>query len=499
MLKLNKEKKFLLFLIVGLVICIISYMRLFQIFLDKEKDVSNLYTYKNFLLKYTKSPRLIIEGGSNGHHSMDSLMFEKEFKMPTINLADNIAVPLKLKLTRLQKYATKGDIVIIPLGWHYFTAQNTSSSYFYEHILGGLKSYYTYTDTFDKFNILTHIQFSKFLYKLLDSNYFTSNREKKLNKLEILMNHINKFKNNDRGDYYHGEVSIDNFLKKNPICDDYIFIRQIKNGFKVSNIFKQNMNFIKKLEKKGVKFIFTWPVVVGDDCYKSNFSNQIYSFRDNMAKYLNDYGFTLIGDIDKNNFPKKYIYDTYAHINSEARDIRTKKLIEDIKNSPYNRFFTNKGNSIEFKNNLNTLYSTLVEFLKPIKFDKEYLVSNNNLLYIGWCNKENWGVWSEGSRSELVFKIDKKKIDKGFNLIIDSQIFASKDATEIVVNGKKIGLYILDGKNTIKIDKELIENDIIRVEFHHQNIKSPKELGINIDNRKIKLGLKSIKLTAFKK
>ncbi|OCR86473.1 cell surface protein, partial [Campylobacter fetus subsp. testudinum] len=84
-----------------------------------------------------------------------------------------------------------------------------------------------------------------------------------------------------------------------------------------------------------VKFIFTYPAVVGDDCYDFNGKNgaEYKKFLVELKNYVTSNGFEFIGDFQSSYFPRKQIHDTWYHILPEARDVRTKKLIENLDKS----------------------------------------------------------------------------------------------------------------------------------------------------------------------
>ena len=95
---------------------------------------------------------------------------------------------------------------------------------------------------------------------------------------------------------------------------------------------------MKKLEReKGIKFIFTYPAVAGDDCYDPNdphaADNQ--KFLKDVKKLIEDNGFEMIGDYKDSYFPRKFLHDTWFHLVPEARDMRTQKLIENLEKSKY--------------------------------------------------------------------------------------------------------------------------------------------------------------------
>ena len=106
----------------------------------------------------------------------------------------------------------------------------------------------------------------------------------------------------------------------------------------------------------------------------------------------------------------------------------------------------------------------------------------------GWSNFENWGVWSEGNVSRLTFTFSEPvtKIE----LLIQPFVAESREEANITieVNGRRFDEK-LSSRSLLRYSFDATRNvDII---FKHKNIKSPLELNINDDNRKINIGLVS--------
>lgn len=68
---------------------------------------------KYTLLQTTKSPRIILVGGSNVAFSIDSQKIEQRFNVPTINIGLHAGLGLEFMLKEMQESATSGDIIIV--------------------------------------------------------------------------------------------------------------------------------------------------------------------------------------------------------------------------------------------------------------------------------------------------------------------------------------------------------------------------------------------------
>jgi hypothetical protein len=291
------------------------------------------YSYKNFLLKKDVDfSRIIIESGSNSHHSIDSKMLENEFNKLVINISDNGSWPLRNKLYRLNQYVSKGDIILLPLEYSYYSYNKYTDipKGYYNNILNSLHYYFTPLPFYEKINFILHSPFDLNLF----INLFKTMKEIDLSKkFEI------DFDNGLRGDHiFKTKGKMDSTKYKT--CEEYIFFMNIPNNFKISKEFKENILLIKEIEKeKKVRFIFTYPTVVGQNCYNGKFKNDFYIMNIEIHKILDKNNIPLVGTFFDSNYEENYMDNTYYHVLPSGRALRTKKLIENINRSEYKKLF----------------------------------------------------------------------------------------------------------------------------------------------------------------
>ena len=330
MTQIKKAKIFLLIALGSLFSLIFLYTISYYFLANIDFTVTR--SYKQFLLQHTEGERFIIDSGSNSIHGINASMLEKELGVLTINLADHAGYPLHNKLLRIEQYSHPGDILILPLEWPYYTYSKVPGV-FSENILGKINHYYFYDSKIEEIKQIWKSPFSSFskgiknLTKLIKYNY--------------LKKHIEKFNNGERGTSIKTERDRDalNIVTKNITCDRYVFGMELNQEFVLSKTFKNNIKTINRLQKKGIKVFFTWPVVAGDNCYSKKDRKKIDSIISTVKNYIQENGLTIIGDPYANVFSRKYLLDTYYHVIPEARDVRTKKLITDIRQSTVYQWF----------------------------------------------------------------------------------------------------------------------------------------------------------------
>lgn len=511
-------------------------------------------SYKQFMLESSigyQNNKIVIIGGSDAAYGINAMMIEKAFGMPVLNLGDNGGYALKNKIYNALKYLKRGDIVIMSLGWPYFSSPNYLQENFIEAIVNnnGYFSFY-----YENLPILEKI---KFVFKYLplrnllniifvsnDTKAFIGRQYLDSNELRRL---IDSQERDSRGSSLANK-SVGNHSNEYLTCDNYIFYRNWASSIEswanntdiegiirraleenrisflikhkhqlemngnyinltdanVSPTFLNNLDLIDLIRERGVQVFFAWPIITDykdGECYRSNLSVGIDIYTDKIRQAVKNHGYYFLGDYKDSLYSSECFYDTYGHLVSDCADLRTKVLIEEL-----NRVgISPSGNEYNHTIFDNILLRNLASL--NVILDKQALKVDNNLpengikgreleRYIimrsGWHMQENWGVWSDGNISNI-----KLKIKKNFTpemLVIRGQYFNGIEKTGVIINGKYIGEYILENIE-IKIPTGSINNQYVNLQLVHKSPVSPYDLDKdNEDYRKIKYGLKYINI-----
>jgi hypothetical protein len=501
MKKIKTGKRFLIIFISSLLGFTFLYPLLYD-FLVK-KDILISHSYKDFLLRYTSGPRLIIDSGSNSVHGINSAMLEKELGLFTINLADTAGYPLREKLYRIEKFSHPGDVVLLPLEWGNYYSETNSTTFFLENLFTELNFYYYEMPAFIKLNLINETPFSSVIRAAIEKSKETISVDKLQNEYMRLIDYENRFKQQEKGDY-KGAVIIGLRKEEQKIsCDDYV-LNGHEHRFILSDVFKKNIALVNKLQKKDIHFIFTWPVVTGDNCYQERYAAVFNAFIFEIKNYLKDRNILVVGEPEDSQFKHQYLLDSYYHVIPVARDMRTKKLIEVIRKSEAITWFkktTFQKNTLTISSEL--LKTNILSSLPEIKNNQLIRTSkDSNYFFLekGWYPIEEWGVWSKEVESVLYVKLNNNLLQHDLKLTIENNLYKTKDKTAVFINDKQLGIYILEGESNVEIPKYLLNNQkngLIKIQFNHSNVKSPLEYGDNQDERKIKFGLKTLQFTSI--
>ncbi|MCF6331012.1 MAG: hypothetical protein L3I99_05635 [Sulfurimonas sp.] len=474
MKNITKPKKFLLLTFSIFSISVVLYILAFHFIGNKKMQIS--HSYKEFLLINTVGSRFIIDSGSNSKHSIDAYELEKEFAIQVINLGDNGGYPLEQKLARLEKHLHKGDIVLLPLEWQYYSRKNIESI-FSTNILSKLNYYYNFYSFMGELKLIGATPYIDIISVIKEKNKLHKNQN---NYIKL---HLESYANHERGSSAR-TLAFDESITDT--CDEYVLSEQLKNGFILSDKFKKNMQIIKRLKANGTQIVFTWPVVAGDDCYSEKNKKKLDNFIIDIRDYLEENNISIIGDPYENKFSTKNRSDTFYHINSNAQKIKTQRLINQIKqsslgeelnkNDHYKYLQYKKG----FARNIMDLWNKTYE--KNEKIDFRF----SKIVFYGWSNAEKDFRWSSGNKSELIFKFNPKDALGVLSLNIKT---LGKQNIKISINEIDIGAQSVNSKDTtikFKFNPKILD-EINTISFYFPNAHKPNAK----DTRILAMALKS--------
>ena len=153
------------------------------------------------------------------------------------------------------------------------------------------------------------------------------------------------------------------------------------------------------------------------------------------------------------------------------------------------------------------IYSVLgIQFSRYKKYiGKKVLFSrlkNMDFKLSGFSNAEAWGRWSDGFVSTMIFNFKKLKNDLLFNFEV-KPFFAktlSRQLVNIYANDKFVAQWCFEQgkpmpKTELILPKALkTKKGKVFLRFEYENAKSPKELLVNSDSRKLALGFISMEI-----
>lgn len=311
-------KKLLFFLII-IPLVYMLYAILFY------KEYKNTYTYKlyvdkkvNYANKFN-TKRIFVSGGSSVRYGVKTESIEKELKIPSINMALNMAFEADYMFHMLKKIVKKNDIVIIPMEYEIILLEKHNFAMRKQYILTYDKEYLFSLPILDILDIVYSITPEDIIRSLKDSLFLSEN----------LYNEQKKFinKNGDQVNNIGMEFddSGERFKVNNKPLKEYLGLQDI-------------IKFNEYCKKYGIIFYMTFPNIMYDEkLYTQDYIN----FYKNLTDFYKKNNINYIDYPTNTIFKKPLFYNSAYHLNQKGMEIRTKKLIElirkDILKIPYKK------------------------------------------------------------------------------------------------------------------------------------------------------------------
>ncbi|ELY4158022.1 hypothetical protein SMZ39_001963 [Cronobacter turicensis] len=318
------------------------YNSLFQYSLNAPGVASwwlkDVFVKKEQISKETKSPRLVILSGSNGLFGFDGELLNKETGIPVVNLAMHASLDLKFYEWIVERNVRKGDIVIIPVEFNYYTLDNQYNSWFIDNIMAWGGDYLEWLNHLEYVKFMSHVELRKVSSGAL-SNWFINNGSSYKSKLHD-PKEIASYKYDGSFHEYdfrsvddHGDILAPNENKRDalPLINDpdknRAGLYYMKNAEVTSYGVSSVSSLVNKVESVGAKAVVTWPSTMRTK-YFSNDDNQSVQWVNKIKTSMSDVGVEIKCTPWSVNIEQRYFYDTAYHLNREGAVIRTRSVLD---------------------------------------------------------------------------------------------------------------------------------------------------------------------------
>jgi len=259
---------------------------------------------KHRILASTKSPKIVLAGGSNLAFGIDSAKIQNELHIPVVNMGFRVDIGMGRILDDILPYLNSGDILLVVPEYEHFTSTWDGSGAVYELIFNTWQyrllssSYYGIANGFFDY-LFTH------LWVVIQMNIITTSNM-------YLRNGFNEY-----GDYVkHLEEENQSFVSD----DDLGSISQayLNHFFQLVNEFSM----------RGITLLLSYP------CYDNqSYRNSAQLIQKLDAEFKGKENLLVISSPASYSFPKNYFFNTAYHLNREGRSVRTGQLIQDLQAS----------------------------------------------------------------------------------------------------------------------------------------------------------------------
>lgn len=301
---------------IGFAILVITLYAIVALALHRKQKVDQSNSYmaemidKHKRLNEIKGKKIIFAGGSNLAFGLNSEEVEKAFSIPVVNLGLHAGLGLDFILNEAADAMKSGDVVFLSIEYFldnegtYELKKNTSE------LFKDSRKYYKYHL---KQEISSNLdQTRNHIKTFIAVKRKVPNTEPKKKNISYTRAAFNKY-----GDHT-GHIG---WPSKNPLAD-----RGILNYQKWGAIDGLN-KFQKMARARNVNVFFLYPNYPESE-YKKN-KQVIERLAVDIKHYLK---MDTANEPDDFVFPDSLFYDTVYHLSGQGRDLRTKKLIEVLRN-----------------------------------------------------------------------------------------------------------------------------------------------------------------------
>jgi hypothetical protein len=260
---------------------------------------------KHEILTGTKSPKMVLVGGSNLAFGIDSGEIEDEFHISVVNMGLHAGFGLGRMLDDVSPFLNSGDILLIAPEFEHFTSGWNGSEEAYELIFDA-KQY--------------RLLWSSY-YRLPSGffNYCSTHLWGIIKRINIIKNFLVYLRDgfNEYGDY-----------TKHLEMGNLPFISIIDLGFLNLIYLNHFFQFVDDFSIRGITVVLSYP------CYEEqSFRNSTGLIQELDTAFRAKENLLVISSPESYCFPTSYFFDTNYHLNKEGRYIRTGQLIHDLQAS----------------------------------------------------------------------------------------------------------------------------------------------------------------------
>ncbi|MDQ1087558.1 hypothetical protein [Siphonobacter sp. SORGH_AS_1065] len=286
----------LFFLTVGLIMP--STPRTQSSFITAKRD-------KDSLLKAAAGKRLILVGGSNLSFGINSKLIQDSLKVNPINTGLHAAIGICYMLDATKQFIKRNDIIVVVPEYDQYYGD---VAYGKEELLRSIFDNKNYDD-------LLHLRYTQWL-KIIRymPKYALSKFKISEYRGYIHDKYYSRGSFNDFGDVYtHWQDSTQKFQS------------QVIKGDMNESVIRELRNFQKIALEKGAKMYISFPCI-------DTLSYNINKSKITKVEILIHQYFDVLGSSGAYAMPESVMFNTPYHLTKKGADIRTQKLIYDLKN-----------------------------------------------------------------------------------------------------------------------------------------------------------------------
>lgn len=270
----------------------------------------------DLLIKYQNEKKIVLYGGCNFTYGIYSPMIEDAFRdYKVVNCGLNGEFNSLFQMQIIENYLHNDDIFI-------HSPEQMNGYQFMNKLLVDSRIFAMVEGNYDLFAI------ADFSYSPFIIEAYTDYNKLRLNNEECeYQDNPGMF--NTYGDYLEDR----DYFEFNELSRDISYTENWKYDLEVLK--EDNIKLLgtqyNLIAEKGVKVYFTHSPMNENSCEEEIIYEKAHEFEEELTKVLEGYDVAIISKIDDYIFKGRYFFDTDYHLNFYGAEIRTMRLIEDLK------------------------------------------------------------------------------------------------------------------------------------------------------------------------
>ena len=487
--------KFLACMSATAITCLIAYTLTVDSLVQKTEMPS---TYKWFLLKNVPGPRLIFESGSNSHHAIDTDAIGTELGMSAINIADNGGYALEDKITRLETYTRKGDVIVLPLEWTFYHREKLTDNYV-ETLFTDNRDYYRSMPFLKRVQRALSLPPEKVIAEISKVKSRPASDSESPAKDLFVAALTQSSGHQSRAQSIGAGLGV-----AEQSCDDYVLGKapqraQLKLGANIKPALKR----LQKLKRRGVNIHFAWPAMAGDGCM--NDPAYVTGFRAEIERAVIDAGFAFLGTPAQSLYGQEVQDDSPYHLTTTGTNLHTHKMIGFLKAQGYGRTGAPLDIKTFARHRLLEMELGQVSAIEQPAFPLGQKIAMDDAQtrpYVnftaGWWGFEAYGRWMRGNRA--MFRVTLPA-DLPSNSVLKIQGITKTGQAERVnvsINGALITSGLFGESAPLLVPIAILPQEVALSIFltlpEAGAPQSPLDLGENEDARSMTLHVQSLQI-----
>ncbi len=281
---------------------------------------SSRWTYawsvlKNRTAHQISGKKLIVIAGSNALYGVDSNQIERELKIPSVNLAINMNLNLPYILEQAKRVAKQGDIILLPLEYEHYEYDGGLKFEFVDFIAAHDLDYFSQLSTWNKIRTIFAMP-ERRLYEGIKNRFYP------IPSSFMLEEDISKL--DPKGNQRETEVSKVNSYQHDIVEETKFRPFKLKENAKSWKILE---DFIQWCQNNQITLLATFPSLMNFKEYNQDSQKKFFDY---LVRFYQKRGVKTIGTPEEFRFPRSFFFDSRYHLISDARKIRTEKIIQHI-------------------------------------------------------------------------------------------------------------------------------------------------------------------------